>query len=160
MIKIPEEITAGVMIKLNDNIAEKDIVDLELNKDIVDDLDALSKKCLVDVDDKFLDRINLNGGGFIVAGDNFFDGDNKAKIAALLEKLNIKSIVAKSFADDVKDELVKVGILPFEFADIYEYHEVGLYDILKFTNLIEDLPKGIVEVINITKGTSFFVKIK
>ena len=46
-----------------------------------------------------------------------------------------------------------------EFVNSDEYDKVGLYDILKLKNLYEDLPKGILEVINITKGTNFWVKL-
>ena len=41
-----------------------------------------------------------------------------------------------------------------------EYNEVGLYDVLKVKNLLEDLSKGILEVVNITKGDSFWVKLE
>ena len=47
-----------------------------------------------------------------------------------------------------------------KFIDSKEYDEVGLYDILKVKNLLEGVYKGILEVVNITKGDSFFVKLE
>ncbi len=159
------EITAGVMIKLEDNITVGDIITKgnEINlgeKSLEDDnIDTLSKTCLKKIDEGFVDRVNFNKGGFIVAGDNFVEGPS-GDVEKVFSHLGIKGIIAKSFDIKHKENLIKNGIIPMKFVNSDEYNEVGLYDILKVKNLLEDLSKGILEVVNITKGDSFLVKLE
>lgn len=155
------EITAGVMIKIDDNIKSSDIIDCEesLLKD-EGKLDEISKTCFKKIDKEFINRINYNKGGFLVCGENFLEDSCSGNVEKLLSNLGVKGILAKSFNKNHKENLIKNGILPMKFVYPKEYDEVGLYDILKVKNLLEDLSKGILEVINITKGDSFWVKLE
>lgn len=148
------EITAGVMIKLNDDITTNDVIILDENN-----IDTLAKKCFNKIDEGFIDRVNFNEGGFIVAGEDFLKGPSDEIVAKVFSNLKIKGILAKSFDQKHKENLINNDIIPMEFVNSDEYDKVGLYDILKLKNLYEDLPKGILEVINITKGTNFWVKL-
>ncbi|MCI6737517.1 MAG: hypothetical protein MR593_05325 [Intestinibacter sp.] len=148
------EITAGVMIKLNDDITTNDVITLDENN-----IDTLAKKCFNKIDEGFIDRVNFNEGGFIVAGEDFLKGPSDEIVAKVFSNLKIKGILAKSFDQKHKENLINNDIIPMEFVNSDEYDKVGLYDILKLKNLYEDLPKGILEVINITKGTNFWVKL-
>lgn len=155
------EITAGVMIKVDDNIKESDIIDCE--KELLDDksnIDSISKDCFNKIDKEFINRVNFNKGGFIVCGDNFLEDSCDDNVEKIFSHLGIKGILAKSFNKKNKDNLIKNGILPMKFIYPEEYNEVGLYDVLKVKNLLEDLSKGILEVVNITKGDSFWVKLE
>lgn len=155
------DITAGVMIKLEDNnITSKNILntDESLLKD-KSNIESLAKLCFKDIDEEFVNRAKFNGKGFIVAGDNYCVGDNSFDVAASLAYLGIKGVFAKSFDEKHKNDLIKNDILPMIFADYKEYDDVGLYNILKIKNIKEDFPKGILEVVNITEGTSFCVKV-
>lgn len=155
------EITAGVMIKLDDGIKANDIIDC--NEKLLDDksnIESISKTCFNKIDKEFINRVNFNKGGFIICGDNFLDYSANDDIEKVFSHLGIKGVIAKSFNKISKDNLMKNGILPMQFANSNEYNEVGLYDILKVKNLAEDLSKGILEVVNITKGDSFLVKLE
>lgn len=155
------EITAGVMIKVDDNIKVNDIIDCDeklLNDE--SNIESISKTCFNKIDKEFINRVNFNKGGFIVCGDNFLEDSINDDIEKVFLHLGIKGVIAKSFNKKHKDNLIKNGILPMEFANSKEYNEVGLYDILKVKNLLEDLSKGILEVVNITKGDSFLVKLE
>ena len=149
------ELTAGVMIKLKDDIKSSDILDKDKGS-----LEDISNTCFKKIDEGFIDRINLNQGGFIVCGDNFIKDKENRNIAEVFSHLGIKGIIAKSFDEKHKDNLIKNRIIPMKFIDSKEYDEVGLYDILKVKNLLEGVYKGILEVVNITKGDSFFVKLE
>ena len=155
------DITAGVMIKVeDDNITSKNILNTE--ESLLEDrsnIDDLAKLCFKDIDKDFVSRANLNGRGFIVAGDNYLTGENSFDVAATLAHLGIKGVIAKSFDEKHKEDLIKNDILPMVFADSKEYDDVGLYNILKVKNIKVDFPKGILEVVNITEGTSFCVKV-
>lgn len=155
------EITAGVMIKLDDGIKVNDIIDC--NEKLLDDksnIESISKTCFNKIDKEFINRVNFNKGGFIICGDDFLDYSANDDIEKVFSYLGIKGVIAKSFNKISKDNLMKNGILPMQFANSNEYNEVGLYDILKVKNLAEDLSKGILEVVNITKGDSFLVKLE
>ena len=149
------ELTAGVMIKLKDDIKSSDVLDKDKGS-----LEDISKTCFKKIDEGFIDRINLNQGGFIVCGDNFIKDKENRNIAEVFSYLGIKGILAKSLDEKQKEDLLKNKIIPMTFIDSKEYDEVGLYDILKVKNLLEDLSKKILEVVNITKGDSFFVKLE
>lgn len=149
------ELTAGVMIKLKDDIKSSDVLDKDKGS-----LEDISKTCFKKIDEGFIDRINLNQGGFIVCEHNFIEDKEDINIAEVFSHLGIKGIIAKSFDEKHKDNLIKNKIIPMTFIDSKEYDEVGLYDILKVKNLLEDLSKKILEVVNITKGDSFFVKLE
>lgn len=148
------EITAGVMIKLKDDITTNDVITLDENN-----INTLAKKCFNKIDEGFIDRVTFNEGGFIVAGEDFLEGTSDEIVAKVFSNLKIKGIIAKSFNQMYKENLIKNDIIPMEFVNADEYEKVGLYDILKLKNLYEDLPKGILEVINITKGSNFWVKL-
>ncbi|MDO5010428.1 MAG: hypothetical protein Q4E31_06340 [Intestinibacter bartlettii] len=153
------EITAGVMIKLSDNIEKDDI--LSSDEKLLENqsnIDTISKTCLKKIDEGFIDRVTFNKGGFIVCGDNLLQQCSDSDVEKVFSHLGIKGVISKSFNEKHKDNLIKNNIIPMKFVDAKEYDEVGLYDILKVKNLLEDLSKGIVEVVNITKGDSFFVK--
>ena len=155
------EMTAGVMIKVDDNIKSNDIIDCD--EKLLDDksnIDSISKNCFNKIDKEFINRVNFNKGGFIVCGDDFLEDSCDDNVEKVFSYLGIKGIFAKSFNKKHKDNLIKNGILPMKFVYPEEYNEVGLYDILKVKNLLEDLSKGILEVINITKGDSFLVKLE
>lgn len=154
------ELTSGVMIKTKDDIKADEVIDID--EKILDDennIDTLSKKCFNKIDEGFIDRVNFNEGGFIVGGENFLKGGSDDVIAKIFSHLKIKAVIAKSFDEKHKQNLIKNGIIPMEFVHSDDYDEVGLYDILKVKNLLEDLSKGILEVVNITKGTEFWVKL-
>ncbi|MBU5335718.1 hypothetical protein [Intestinibacter bartlettii] len=153
------EITSGVMIKLSDNIEKDDI--LSSDEKFLEDqsnIDIIAKTCFKKIDKGFINRVTFNKGGFIVCGDNLLQQSSDSDVEKVFSHLGIKGIIAKSFNEKHKDNLIKNGIIPMQFIDDKQYNDVGLYDILKVKNLLEDLSKGIVEVVNITKGDSFFVK--
>lgn len=148
------EITAGVMIKVDDDITTDKIIDLDENN-----IDTLTEKCFNKIDEGFIARVKLNEGGFIVAGENFLEGPSDEVLAKVFSNLKIKGVIAKSFNQKHKQNLIENGIIPMEFVHCEEYDRVGLYDILKLKDLFEDFPRGSFEVINITRGYSFWVKL-
>lgn len=154
------ELTCGVMIKLEDDITTDEIIDLDENS-VCDEnnIDTLAKKCFNKIDEDFINRVNFNEGGIIVAGEEFIKSSSSELVAKVFSNLKIKCVIAKSFDEKFKQDLIKNGIIPMEFVDKYEYYEVGLYDVLKIKNLLEDLAKGILEVVNITRGNEFWVKL-
>ena len=66
------EMTAGVMMKVDDNIKVNDVISCD--EKLLDDesnIDSISKNCFNKIDKEFINRVNFNKGGFIVCGDNF-----------------------------------------------------------------------------------------
>ncbi len=53
----------------------------------------------------------------IFAGDNYGEGKSRDWAAKGMRVLGIKAIIAKSFGEDYRQDLIKYGVLPLEFID-------------------------------------------
>lgn len=153
-----EEITAGIMIKVGDDITTDTILPIS-EEEAKSDIESICKSLFYQIDEKFIDRVKLNSGGLIVAGENYGVGEGH-KIAKLFASLGIKAILAKSFDKEHKKSLIENGILPIEFIKDENYQGVDLYDILKIKDIPSAIAKRTVEVINLKKGDSFIAKIE
>ncbi|WP_297568723.1 aconitate hydratase [uncultured Faecalibaculum sp.] len=104
----------------------------------------------------FADICKEQGGGFIVAGENYGQGSSREHAAMAPMYLGIKAVLAKSFARIHKANLINFGILPLTFADPADYDDIDELDVLA----IEDTSQaaaGQVTVKNRTRGTEYLL---
>lgn len=104
----------------------------------------------------FADICKEQGGGFIVAGENYGQGSSREHAAMAPMYLGIKAVLAKSFARIHKANLINFGILPLTFADPADYDDIDELDVL----VIEDTSQaaaGQVTVKNRTRGTEYLM---
>lgn len=76
-----------------------------------------------------------NGGGIIVAGENYGQGSSREHAALAPMYLGIKAVAAKSFARIHLANLINFGILPLTFANPQDYDDIAEMDTLRIAGL-------------------------
>ena len=108
-----ETIEGKVIIKLGDNITTDHI--MPSNAKLLpyrSNVPYLSEFCLTPCDAGFPARAKENGGGFIVAGQNYGQGSSREHAALAPLYLGVKGVVALGFARIHRANLINNGILP------------------------------------------------
>ena len=90
----------------------------------------------------FKGRCEANGGGIIVAGENYGQGSSREHAALLPLYLGIKAVVAKSFARIHRSNLINNTILPLVFEDESDFEKISEYDDIKISNMEESIEIG------------------
>ena len=128
--KAPAETIEGkVLIKLGDNITTDHI--MPSNAKLLpyrSNVPYLSEFCLTPCDAGFPARAKENGGGFIVAGQNYGQGSSREHAALAPLYLGVKGVVALGFARIHRANLINNGILPLCLEDEGDYEALSLGD--------------------------------
>lgn len=135
-----ETIEGKVLIKLGDNITTDHI--MPSNAKLLpyrSNVPYLSEFCLTPCDAGFPARAKENGGGFIVAGQNYGQGSSREHAALAPLYLGVKAVLAKSFARIHRANLMNNGILPLEFLNDADYYAAQQGDEI----VIENVPAQI-----------------
>lgn len=117
-----ETIEGKVLIKLGDNITTDHI--MPSNAKLLpyrSNVPYLSEFCLTPCDAGFPARAKENGGGFIVAGQNYGQGSSREHAALAPLYLGVKGVVALGFARIHRANLINNGILPLCLEDEADY---------------------------------------
>ncbi|MFQ5646199.1 MAG: aconitate hydratase [bacterium] len=120
--EMPARIKGPVLIKVRDNITTDHIMPagariLPLRSNIP----AISEHVFEQLDPDFVKRARQEGGGFIVAGENYGQGSSREHAAIAPMYLGIKGVIAKSFARIHQANLVNFGIIPLTFVREEDY---------------------------------------
>ena len=128
--KAPAETIEGrVLIKLGDNITTDHI--MPSNAKLLpyrSNVPYLSEFCLTPCDAEFPKRAKENGGGFIVAGQNYGQGSSREHAALAPLYLGVKGVIALGFARIHRANLINNGILPLCLEDEADYEALALGD--------------------------------
>jgi len=132
-----------VLLKLGDNITTDHIMPagskvLPLRSNIP----AISEHVFEGIAPGFARRARQEGGGFIVAGQNYGQGSSREHAALAPMYLGIKAVIAKSFARIHRSNLINFGIVPLVFADSDDYGRIEQGDELVIENALESLEAG------------------
>ncbi len=151
-----EDINKKVMIKVKDNITTDHISPaggkvLPFRSNI----EKISEFTFSQLDKDFYQRCKKHDGGIIIAEENYGQGSSREVAALAPLYLNIKAVIAKSFARIHEQNLVNNGILPLLFTDEKDYEDIDLLDELVINNLFELSDK--IEVFNKTKNSRYYV---
>lgn len=119
----------------------------------------LSEFCFSQIDENFPKRAKENGGGIIVAGNNYGQGSSREHAALAPLYLGIKAVMAKSFARIHKSNLVNNGILPLTFANESDYENIEMMDEIVIDNLLAQVDSNTVIVENKTKNKTYETKL-
>jgi len=137
---LPKTVTGKVLLKAEDNITTDHI--MPSNAKLLpfrSNIPHLSQYCLTPCDPEFPERAKANGGGFIIAGENYGQGSSREHAALVPLYLQVKGVIAKSFARIHKANLINSGILPLTFEHPADYDEFALLDELSIENAVEQL---------------------
>ncbi|MGI6631220.1 MAG: aconitate hydratase [Bacillota bacterium] len=157
---LPNQLEAPVLLKVGDNITTDHI--MPAGAKILpyrSNIPRLAEFCFAQVDSGFSQRALEAGKGFIIGGVNYGQGSSREHAALVPLYLNIKGVIAVSFARIHRANLINAGILPLTFSNPEDYHKIQLGDQLELKNLLQDLDKGEeFLLVNKTKGISLTLK--
>ena len=135
-----ETLSGKCLIKLGDNITTDHI--MPSNAKLLpfrSNVPYLAEFCLAPCDEGFAKRAQENGGGFIVAGDNYGQGSSREHAALAPLYLGVKAVLAKSFARIHRANLMNNGILPLEFTSGADYEAISQDDEIVVENAPEQI---------------------
>lgn len=159
--ELAETVTGKALIKVEDNITTDHI--MPSNAKLLpyrSNVPYLAEYCLTPCDEQFPARAKENGGGFIIAGSNYGQGSSREHAALAPLQLGVKGVIAKSFARIHMANLINSGIIPMTFVDEDVYDTIDEMDEIVINDVIEQIKNNeVVTVKNITKGTTFNVKV-
>lgn len=139
-IPLTETIEKKVILKVEDNITTDDICPSNAKllpyRSNIPYLSQFSFKTIVD---DFYDRAMDNKGGIIVGGENYGQGSSREHAALVPLFLEIKTVIAKSFARIHRSNLINSGILPLVFKDKADYDKIKENYTLRLENIIKSI---------------------
>lgn len=157
---LPQDLCAPVSLKGGDNISTDDITPASAEfSSMRSNIPLLSGYCYHRYAPDFAARAEKMGSSIIVAGENYGQGSSREHAAITPMYLGVKCVIAKSIARIHKGNLVNHGIVPMLFEEIYDYEKIDQGDELVIHNLPARIPAKRAEVINMTKGFSFMVRL-
>lgn len=152
-----DSIEGKVLLVMEDNITTDHI--MPSNARLLpyrSNIPHLSRHAFSPVDPEFPDRAEANGGGFLVAGENYGQGSSREHAALVPLYLGVKGVIALSFARIHMDNLINSGILPLTFENPDDYNRIALMDEIVIENAREQVQAGErIEVKNLTQNRTF-----
>ena len=152
-----QEIAGPALIKVEDNITTDHI--MPSNAYLLpyrSNVPYLAEHCLVPCDPEFPARAKANGGGMIIAGDNYGQGSSREHAALAPLQLGIKVVLTKSFARIHKANLINSGIIPLVFKNPSDYDTIDVMDHLYIENARDQVENNIeITVMNKTKALTY-----
>ncbi len=156
--KMPETIDKKVVIKLPDNITTDHIAPAGAKVlPYRSNIEKLSTFVFENNKPHFDEVCKENGGGIILAGENYGQGSSREHAALAPMYLGIKAVLAKSFARIHLANLINFGILPMTFKDKSDYDKIDELDELKIEHVASLYSCLELEVVNVTKNESYKV---
>ena len=147
----------NVLLKLNDNITTDDIMPAGAKiLPFRSNIPEISKFVFENIDKNFYAKAKRLNGGFIIAGENYGQGSSREHAALAPKYLQIKAIIAKSFARIHLANLINFGILPLVFTDVDDYDKISINDKLKL-NISTLLNEESLIIKNINKNQRYLL---
>ena len=158
---LTKDIAGKVLIVCEDNITTDHI--MPSNSKLLpyrSNIPYLSDYCLNPVDPDFSRRAKENGGGFIVAGQNYGQGSSREHAALVPLYLGIRAVLAVSFARIHQSNLINNGILPLTFVRPEDKDGISQGDELYIADAPAEIAKGdTVTVVDKTTGKTILTKL-
>lgn len=135
-----------VVIKVEENITTDHIMPAGAKiLPLRSNLPEISKHVFEQIDEDFYNRAmhaKEQGGGAIVAADNYGQGSSREHAALAPMYLGIKFKIAKSFARIHRDNLINFGIVPLTFVNPEDYDAIKQGDKLSIKGIASALKEG------------------
>ncbi len=161
-LPLADHLSGAVLLKMEDNITTDHIMPSDSSLlPFRSNIPKLSNHCLAPVDPTFPERAKKAQGGFLLAGQNYGQGSSREHAALVPLYLQIRAVLAKSFARIHRANLINNGIVPLEFVDPSDYDAILAEDNLQIPDIKTLVQKGeeIIIVQNVTKNTTFPMKL-
>ncbi|HTM56833.1 MAG TPA: aconitase family protein, partial [Candidatus Udaeobacter sp.] len=149
-----------VLIRLGDRVTSEQVLPWGARvRPLVGDFRALSEFALASLAPSFPARARAAGGGFVVAGASFGEGEPWDTAALVLVELGVRAVLADSIARGFARLIALAGILPLEWAGSGEGARVREGDELEFPGAPETFIAGRPLVArNLTRGTQYTLR--
>ena len=159
---LPETVCGKVLLKMEDNITTDHI--MPSNAKLLpfrSNIPYLSDFCLTPVDDSFPARAKREGGGILLAGQNYGQGSSREHAALVPLYLGVRAVLAKSFARIHQANLINNGILPLTFVHEEDYDEIAPMDELELPGVRQAIANGQEELMLVdrTQGRTYTVRL-
>ena len=138
--KLEESISSNIVLKTNDNVTTDDI--MPSNAKLLpfrSNIPKLSEYAFNTIIDDFDKRCEKYNGGVVIGGENYGQGSSREHAALVPLYLNVKAVIAKSFARIHRDNLINAGILPLVFKDKFDYKKINEFDSIIIKDLYDQL---------------------
>ncbi|MEG1571659.1 MAG: aconitate hydratase, partial [Clostridia bacterium] len=152
---LADSLSGSLLLKMEDNITTDHIMPSDSSLlPFRSNIPKLSEHCLAPVDPTFPARAKAAGGGFLLAGQNYGQGSSREHAALVPLYLQIRGVLAKSFARIHRANLINNGILPLEFENEADYDRFEQGDELLLSDVRKLVSEGAEHfpVTNQTKG--------
>lgn len=157
---MPQTLQAKVVAVRGDNITTDDITPANAQFSALrSNIPEISKYAFSRIDPGFADRCRELGRSIIVGGENYGQGSSREHAAIAPMYLGVKAVLAKSMARIHKNNLVNHGVIPLLFEDPADYDGISQLDELRIADIQDQIKTRRLTVENLTKGTSFPVKV-
>lgn len=153
--RLEDSLRGPALLKMEDNITTDHIMPSDSKLlPYRSNVPKLSEYCLTPVDPTFPERAKAAGGGFLLAGHNYGQGSSREHAALAPLYLQIRGVLAKSFARIHAANLINNGILPLTFANEADYDRFALGDELSLGDVRAHVENGdeLIPVENVTQG--------
>lgn len=157
---LEDTLTLKIELKTGDNITTDHILPggaemLALRSNIPDSVPYVFSRLNPD----FKNKISSLGKTWcVVAGDNFGMGSSREHAVMVPMSAGMKLVVAKSFADVYKRNLVNFGVIPLVLEDPADYESMQEGDLLALDHALDQLQDGRVKLCNQTQSKIIFTK--
>lgn len=141
---LPDEITAPVLLKVEDNISTDEIMPAGAKVlPFRSNIPGISQFVYYLKDETFSERakkeLKTSGGHIVVAGKNYAQGSSREHAAIAPRYLGQVAVLAKSYARIGWQNLVNFGIMPLEFTNMKDYDDIDQDDELSIPSLRSNL---------------------
>lgn len=159
---LPESVSGKVLLKMEDNITTDHI--MPSNAKLLpyrSNIPYLSDFCLTPVDADFPARAKAEGGGVLLAGQNYGQGSSREHAALVPLYLGVRAVLAKSFARIHQANLINNGILPLTFVRESDYDEIAPMDDLELPGVRQAIAAGQEELtlVDRTRNRTYTVRL-
>ncbi len=140
---LEESIARKAVLKVGDNITTDHI--MPAGAKILpyrSNIPYLSQFCFGVCDKDFPDRCKAEGGGIVIAGQNYGQGSSREHAALVPLYLGVKAVIAKSYARIHAANLANTGILPLRFQDEADYDKIDQMDELCLPDARKEIAAG------------------
>jgi aconitate hydratase len=144
---LPDTLSGRVLIVVGDDLSTGDLSpDGAEVMAFRSNVAAMSRFVLRRLDPDFATRAEREGGGIIVAGNNYGQGSSREHAALAPKYLGVRVVVAKSFARIHRRNLIAQGILALTFREPAHYDKAVQGAVWTFPDLRRSLETGATEV--------------
>ena len=159
--RLGDSLEGKVLIKVGDNVST-DII-MPAGSRVLpyrSNIPAISEFVFEIVDAEFAQRARDQGGGFVVAGENYGQGSSREHAALAPRYLGVRGKIAKSFARIHKANLVNFGIVPLVFADPADYDAVEAGDTIAIAGIRAAVEQGKSEIGVLVNGREIITRLE